>query len=141
MKDFKEECVEETTDPNIKCEEGKRSFIVQNEGRKKFLKVRVDGCQIVDGCKCDFLLVNVETGDEYFVELKGKDIGHALEQLDRSLNLLSDKMNTDKRTCAFVVATSVSPKMTTKVQKYKIKFKRTYNSGLIVCEKRHTVKA
>lgn len=116
-------------------------FILENKNRQKFLKVRVDGCQIVKGCKCDYLLVNTVTGDEYFVDLKGKDVGHALEQLEGALTKLSDKTNVTKSTKSFAIVKSVYPKLSTKIQVYKKKFKETYKSSLDIKENRYSISA
>jgi len=46
----------------------------------------VDNCLITSGCRCDFLLVNSEEKRAYFIELKGRDLVHAIEQIDATIN-------------------------------------------------------
>ncbi len=49
----------------------------------------VDGCLISDDKpKCDFLLLNCTKKIAYFVEIKGSDLSRAIEQIDRSIDLL-----------------------------------------------------
>jgi hypothetical protein len=62
----------------------------------------VDGCAIDDqGLRCDnaYELDN----EEHFIELKGSDISHAVEQIKRSISLLSS-------TSDIVYAEIVSPR-------------------------------
>lgn len=51
---------------------------------------KVDGCIIKDGDKCDRLVLSRHVTDEntwigHFVELKGRHVGHAVKQLEQSL--------------------------------------------------------
>jgi hypothetical protein len=136
MKDFKKECVQETQEKNIKFEENRKSILFKNANNRTFIKVQVDGCQIIEGERCDNLLVNVENGDEYFIELKGTDVGHALQQLDRSLEILSDKSDKNKKVSVFIISANVSPKLSTKIQTYKKKWERIYNTAFKIQERR-----
>lgn len=140
MKDFKEECYEDVNDSNIKFEEKGKSITFKNPGRRGFRKVIVDGCQIIEGDKCDYLLVDLDNGNEYFVELKGTDVGHALLQLDMSLKQLSDKDNKSKFTRTIIVATNCSPKLTAKVQKYTKMWKKAFGTTPEIKEKKYEVK-
>lgn len=137
MSIFKDHCVEETDAPSIKFQERGKSIIFENDKRRKFQKIVVDGCQILDGARCDYLLVDKKTGDEYFVELKGMDVGHALEQLDRSIKQLSDLRNKTKTTRAFIISSSCSPRLTSKIQRYKKAWKCQYNASLDVKERHY----
>jgi hypothetical protein len=49
MKDFKKECVQETQEKNIKFEENRKSILFKNANNRTFIKVQVDGCQIIEG--------------------------------------------------------------------------------------------
>ncbi len=52
-------------------------------------KYRVDGCLINDeDFKCDYLLLNCTKETSYFVELKGSDLIKAVEQINRSIDIL-----------------------------------------------------
>lgn len=56
-------------------------------------KYRIDGGLIMDnGAKCDYLLLNCEQKKSYFIELKGSDIIRAIEQIDRSIDILKNKL-------------------------------------------------
>ena len=80
MSIFKPNCTIETTDKILVLEENKRKCIFSNPENLNLIKIIVDGCQITEGTRCDFLVLDQQK-NEYFVELKGKDIPHAIEQL------------------------------------------------------------
>ena len=48
-------------------------------------KVKVDGCAIKTGQKCDDLLISQDEHEEHFVELKGVDIMHTIDQLEQTI--------------------------------------------------------
>lgn len=50
-----------------------------NDSCRDVIKIRVDGCAITEGMRCDYLVLCNK--HEYFVELKGSDIGHAVDQI------------------------------------------------------------
>lgn len=93
-------------------EEGKR-YLLDVAGVKDSVLYQVDGVIIKEGGKCDKLIL-VHTGDdgakeqwtEIFVELKGTDVRHALEQLIASAKnpIFKHGSNTERR--ARVVATN-----------------------------------
>jgi hypothetical protein len=75
----------------VVCKDVKSStkYIYQNDSLDILSKYKVDGCLIDDeDSKCDFLLLNCTKEISYFLELKGSDLIKAVEQIDRSINLL-----------------------------------------------------
>ncbi len=96
----------------------------------------VDGCQITNGVRCDKLLICED--NEYFIELKGSDVKHAIEQLKASINQLGDSHVLSRQ--AYIIATSCSPKLQTSIQKSKLEFKKYLHSSLIVERAGCTVK-
>lgn len=117
---------------SLKDKGGKSTMIFDNPNQKEAIKVKVDGCEITDPrvLKCDFLVI-CET--EHFVELKGKNIKHACDQLEATIIKLSIDPQSLSKYC-FVVS-SRCPLTTTKVQKQKIKFKKKYNAQLTIKNK------
>lgn len=64
-------------------------YIYWNKSLDALSKYRVDGCLITDnGSKCDYLLLNITKKVSYFIELKGSNLIKAVEQIDRSIDLL-----------------------------------------------------
>ena len=65
----------------------------KNQNFNHLAKYRVDGGLIADdGAKCDYLLLNCEQRQSYFIELKGSDLICAIEQIDRSIDILKNKL-------------------------------------------------
>lgn len=126
-------CSQETTDKIIKLSDhrSKYSMTFSNANQKKCVKHRVDGCLITDGRRCDHLLID-NNEVEYFVELKGKDVNHGCEQLERSIQVLAK--NISEKRYSFIVSAAV-PKVSTTILKMKDRFKRKYNSTLTIKNK------
>ena len=124
---IKKKCVEKLTDSRIKCEENKRKIVFINSNRKTINRIKVDNCQIIDGVKCDFLVTYEKI--ENFIELKGENIKHAFAQIIRTITMLGNK-NLQNRN-SYIIS-SRSPLSSTEIQNQRIKFKRKYNSTLII---------
>lgn len=136
MRNKVENCIRETTDSQIKFEENKRKIIFMNPQRLPYERVDVDGCTINDGVRCDKLLLSADEREERYVELKGTDVMHAIDQLEETIKRLGEY--TDNRH-AYVISTNVAPAIDTKRQA-KIKyFKERYCAELKIQEKQLTV--
>jgi hypothetical protein len=88
-----ENCFEFVEQKNkvVTCTDRKSStkYIYKNDSLDSLSKYRVDGCLINDDdSKCDYLLLNCTKEVSYFVELKGSDLIKAVEQIDRSIDIL-----------------------------------------------------
>ena len=95
----------------------------------------MDGCAIKKGNKCDNLLKEGkrdEEGPEYYVELKGEDVGHALEQIKQTIHTIH---NDHSPMMAFIICTNVSPSLSTKIQQFKSQLKKKYNATLVIKER------
>lgn len=136
MRNVDNACIQVTCDTNIKFEENRRKIIFQNPKALPYKKVKVDGCAILRGERCDNLLTSDDEHEERFVELKGTDVLHAIDQLEKSIRMIGEF--TDNRH-AYVICTNVAPAYTTQIQKKKLLFKREYSSELVLKEKSHTV--
>ncbi len=122
-------CVTESTDSIIRFGEKRSVIRFHNNNRLLFKKVQVDGCAITDGIKCDYLLCSENEQDEYFIELKGSDISHAIDQLRATILQLGEYNNNRH---AFVVCTNVAPILSTEIQRAKSEFKQRFNSDLLI---------
>lgn len=129
-----DKCTETIHHKIITVEENKKKFIIENNNAKKVNRVKVDGC-LIDNQKekCDYLF---EIYDEVniilviYVELKGKDIKKAYDQLVSTIIYCKDKHNRFKREC-HVVASCV-PKARTKLQALKKNLSTQYKIALYV---------
>lgn len=113
----------------IVLSENKSKITFINNNQKDIEKVTVDGCAVKKGIKCDYMLIE-KSELEHFVELKGSDIDHAIEQLIATFGKLSKCAQTHKK-CAYIISTRC-PLTSTKIQNEKLKFKNNYNSSLII---------
>jgi len=104
-------CVTNVSHPTIRFEENKRTLYFKNPNRNVYRAVQVDGCAITEGMRCDKLLTSEDEHAEHFVELKGTDIKHAIEQLQRTIDALGE-YNDDRH--AYVISTNVAPALTSK---------------------------
>jgi len=75
----------------VSCCDAKSStrYIYENISSDVLSKYWIDGCLIDDdNSRCDFLLLNCNKEISYFIELKGSDLIKAIEQIDRSIDIL-----------------------------------------------------
>ena len=136
MRNKVEACICETKDSQIKFEENKRKIVFENPSRLSYERVDVDGCTINEGVRCDKLLLSADEREERYVELKGTDVIHAIDQLEETIKRLGEY--TDNRH-AYVISTNVAPAINTNRQA-KIKyFKEKYCAELKIQEKQLTV--
>jgi hypothetical protein len=128
------DCESVITDQKIVLEEKLSKIVIHNRSRSTIRKIRVDGCAIKEGIRCDFLLIT-DSGCELYIELKGSDVAHAVAQIERTIGLVS----MDKRKCnklSFIISTRC-PLLTPKIQEIKVRFKRQYNCSLVIKNRVH----
>ena len=126
----------ETSDNKVFVFKEQRSTLtLNNTNQVASTKVHVDGCEINDdGIRCDFM--HLAKGIEMYIELKGQDIPHAIEQIERTIALLS----VDAKKCkkiAYIICTR-SPLSSTQIQIYGRDFKKKHNATLIVKSSPHS---
>lgn len=136
MRDKVEACVLEVDDSQIKFEENKRKIIFLNPERHAYKKVDVDGCTIKDGMRCDKLLLSTDEREERYVELKGTDVMHAIEQLEATINRLGEH---NENRHAYVICTNVAPAIESRIQLKMKLLKSKYNSALKIQGKQLSV--
>lgn len=136
MRNKIEACVLEVNDSQIKFEENKRKIIFLNPERHTYKKVDVDGCTIKEGKRCDKLLLSADECEERYVELKGTDVMHAIEQLEATIKQLGE--NEDNRH-SYVICTNVAPAIESRIQLKMKLFKSRYNSELKIQGKQLSV--
>lgn len=76
--------------------EKKKRYCGINNNNKSVHMLRVDDCLITgENDRCDFLLLvcNNEQKQAYFIELKGTDFLHGIDQLINSISILGYKIN------------------------------------------------
>lgn len=133
MRNVNATCITETQESQIKFEENRRKIIFLNPSKLQYLKVKVDGCAIRDNSiRCDYLLVSNDEREERYVELKGTDVMHAIDQIEATIKRIGE--STDNRH-SYVICTGVAPHCTTRIQIKQILFRNKYKSKLLIKEK------
>jgi hypothetical protein len=133
------QCTKEQNDIKItiidKDAKNQRSqVILDNPKRIKLKIIQIEDCVIPKGTKggrCDTLVV-VPDGHLIFIELKGKDVEKAIQQLIDSMDYLKQKCsNVSNSKISCIIACTRVP-TGTDVQNYKVKFKNKYKATLLI---------
>ncbi|TWV96212.1 hypothetical protein [Chitinophaga pinensis] len=109
-------------------EEQRSKLILKNRDEVESVKIHVDGCEINEGLRCDYLHLAKEI--EFYIELKGQDLHHAIKQLKQTINKLGTKNKEQQRVC-YIICTR-SPLASTEIQEFAREFRRNYNSRLVI---------
>ena len=119
-------------------EKGKRYLLATN-GKEESVVYAVDGNIVKEGLKCDKLVLvkrsakdmKPEQWTEAFVELKGVDTNHAIDQLRQTLKKAIFKHPSNDDIRARIVAQSFpSNKSNPTMEKAKQEFRKDYNCDL-----------
>lgn len=122
----------------VTSELGKRYALVTT-GREPSVVYTIDGDIIKDGRKCDKLVlvkrspegVIPEKWTESFVELKGRDVSHAIKQLRETLKNLLFKHSSNEDIRARIVAQSFpANKANPSLERAKREFRREFDCDL-----------
>ncbi|WP_207690080.1 hypothetical protein [Desulfonema limicola] len=92
----------------IVARENKCEYRLINKYKEKICKVKIDGCYIQEGRKCDFLILRCEKKIAYFIELKGSSYFDAVAQIMQTIDKLMDITNQLESVNARIVLTKVS---------------------------------
>ncbi len=89
--DHEEHCDRRTT---IVASELRRHYRALNPSRHLVAKYRIDGRKgfVKIGKRCDFLFLNIERNNAYFIELKGNHIADAAEQIYETIMVLKREL-------------------------------------------------
>lgn len=115
----------------------KSKLTLENTDRIESESIKVDGCEINDkSIRCDFL--HIAKNIEFYIELKGQDLEHALNQIRTTISRLSKDVKIYNKK-SYIICTR-SPLSSTEIQNYKREFKKNYNSELIIKSSPHSDK-
>jgi hypothetical protein len=135
MKRFSK-CEKLRKDPIISLSENKSKIIFENPQKLEVCVLEVDGCAIEQGPRCDYALVAESIEDEFYIELKGRDIKHAFEQLESTLKQISAQPSQTPKYC-FVISTRC-PLSGPEIQKMQKMMQRKYKARLIIKNREYT---
>ncbi len=125
-------CSRKRVDSIVAVEERKRKFIIRNTKRREIYQVTVDGCFPISSIKCDYLFEVPELNKVFYVELKGSDVNHALEQLMATMQyqFFSSKHTSCEKNC--IVVSSRVPQMDPSIQRLIKKCRTQFRATLII---------
>lgn len=110
-------------------EENRSKVVFENADQHDVEQIEVDGCAIVDGLRCDWLINVDRIQHSVFVELKGSNVPHAVEQLTRAHDQLREVR---KQNVTWIVSTRRCPLASTEVQSLVIKLRKQKGVTLIL---------
>ena len=99
LSDYENLCKDErqsiivSQDRKSDCQHRAQNVVKQNNLRSAVRQYKIDGNIIIDGNKCDYLVLNDDLKTAYLIELKGKDIHHAINQLDDTFNIMKSNLS------------------------------------------------
>jgi len=115
-------------------EEKRSKLTLENTNEVKSTSIIVDGCEINDHTiRCDFM--HVAKNVERYIELKGQDLEHAINQLKATILRLSSNSKSQPK-ISYIICTR-SPLSSAEIQNYKLEFKKKFNSQLQIKSSPH----
>ena len=76
----------------VSAEKGRKHIANNPGGKYEIRHYRLDGELVKNEVCCDFLLLNDSRLDAYYIELKGSDLAHAVQQVEAGQSLFRDSL-------------------------------------------------
>jgi hypothetical protein len=110
-----------------------------NPQERKVEKIQVDDCAITEGLRCDWLVLlnDAVSQEEIYVELKGSDVSHAVDQLKATIEKLSADRSRFPKRCLVVFTRCTM--FQTDVQICMKTFKKKFNAGFFLIRSKAAV--
>ena len=121
-------CEEVVKDRRFTLKERQAKITFVNGSKAAIRKVQIDNCVITEGLRCDWLLID-PAQSEYYVELKGSNMRHAIKQLKATM-ARTGLAACPKRYC-FIIGTRCTLSRT-EIRIETRYFMRDYNSTLLI---------
>lgn len=114
------------------AEENGRVFTLNLPKGEKCCKIHVDDCLIKanDQQRCDYWFHHYDKNDNVFVELKGMDIEHAVEQIIATIGWLKTRIDLPQQKRNGAIVLSKNPLTSTETQLLKTDFRKKYGNRL-----------
>jgi len=128
-------CAIITKNKKIICKQKKSKsiFIGINKNENEIIKIEdADKCLNIKGKACDFLMINIESDNAYFIELKGKEIRYAIEQLQNTISEVKKNYKTNFANKKSFVISTRCPIASKDLNNLKRKFRKETKSTLII---------
>jgi hypothetical protein len=129
-----------TKDPIIPLKENQSRIIFENPTQLEVCILTVDGEDnngaIRDGLRCDYALTAENIEEEFYIELKGRDIRHAFKQLESTIKQISEDPQRKAKYC-FVIASRCTV-ASNEIQIMQKQMKKKYSANLLIKNCQHT---
>jgi hypothetical protein len=126
-------CTQLLTHSKVKVEQRGRKAVFKNTAGAAFRKIHCDGCLIKAGLSADWIVVRDGVG-HLVIELKGKDVEHAMKQVHATAAVWLHQLRNGERFAGLIVANQF-PKVNTVVQRQQSIFRKCFSGPLhIVCK-------
>lgn len=79
---------------NVSVSENKKKYLLHNDDNRTIASFLVDGGMVTEETvvKCDNFIMDITKKNAVFVELKGKDLSHALMQILTTISMLENNI-------------------------------------------------
>lgn len=122
-------CTQITNKKIMPFKEQKSSLIINNQKSRDVEIHQIDGCIITNGVRCDWMVVDVATKKEIYIELKGTDLDHAFVQIKETIQQLTK--DPKKLKSALIICTR-SPMSSSQIQIMQKNLLLTHKAKLLV---------
>ncbi len=100
-------------------EKGK-SLRIENRGGYELCRIRVDDCLIVQGERCDYIVLQVPNDAIHMVELKGRHLRDAVSQIDVTLEYLRENGDLSEASSVYgyvILSKTPTPNIESKIER------------------------
>lgn len=129
-----EDCTESLSHTRVKVddERSRRWAVFLNPTRATIRKIRVDGCLVRRSVAADWIVSKANCVD-VVVELKGRDVGHAIQQVGATLRFWSENAECKQKDhlAALIVCTQY-PRDNTKIERARRQIAQEHQAPLHV---------
>ncbi len=134
------------TDKIISVSENSREFKLENPAKQPIHQVQVDGCLIEKHKeKCDWLFEILPSKKSespkqvFYIELKGKNIKHAFEQLAATIQFCKQRHQNCVSKKSYIVTSRVSPRAKQTITLWRKKLADNYKTTVEIKNNQLTV--
>ena len=124
-----DECVSIHTMTEFQVSEHRSIVRFVNLDAQQVYQIKVDGCAVTTGERCDWLINFSWKSRSIFVELKGSDMDKAYSQLAAATETLASEV---KENITWIISYSGSPRFSTNQQVLTERARRDHNIRLLV---------
>ncbi len=128
---IRDECQETIRHTRIVIADRGRSATFINREKLEHIRIEMDGCVVHNALAADWVLKKKDVGD-LIIELKGKDVEHAVQQVMATARYLVQHQLRTGRLAGLVVAKQYHPRASTSVQRAQQAFTRAFSGPLHV---------